>query len=76
MSGDAKNADSGEGEGRTEEGSSSSPHERDKQNGKENRSSDHADEQSGESEIPIGIPMTPEEWRQAKKKAERPDPGD
>ena len=76
MSDDPKDANSDEGEGGAVHGSSSTPHDNDKPSGSGDPSPDEADQHSGESEVGIGIPMTPEEWRKAKKQAERADSED
>ncbi len=64
------------GEGRTEEGATSAPPQEDERSGTPKASPDDAVSRSGVSEIPIGIPMTDEQWRQAKKHAESADTED
>jgi hypothetical protein len=65
------------GEGRADEGASSPAHEKGEQDDKELApAEDHPEKAQNTTEVPIGIPMTEEQWRQAKKRAERPDTGD
>jgi hypothetical protein len=80
MSDDPKEVPPDEGEGRTEWGPGSAPpntsahSDEDGRNGTAELPPEQAEEeQSGGSEIPIGIPMTAEQWRQAKEQAERAD---
>jgi hypothetical protein len=65
------------GEGRAAAGSSSPSHENGEQDDSEPvLTEDHPEEEQNTAAVPIGIPMTETQWRQAKKRAESPDTGD
>jgi hypothetical protein len=83
MSDDPEEVPPDKGEGRTEQGPGSAPANKsarpdeDGRNGTAEPPPEQAEEErSGGSEIPIGIPMTAEQWRHAKEQAERADSED